>query len=133
MWTYSFPLDRQSEARLAAALAVIPPLHEQAKRNLTGNARDLWVTGAGTMRKQVDALDALAQKTQGSGRALRNALRAARESTVDFVGWLDAEAPKKNGPSGIGKEAYDWSLRNVHLVPMTWDQEVELLEFRRSG
>jgi Bacterial protein of unknown function (DUF885) len=128
VWQYRFPLDRESTKRLVAALAVIPPLHEQAKLNLTGNARDLWVTGAGTMRKQTDALDALLEKTEGSGRALREAIRAARQSTVDFVAWLDAEAPKKNGPSGIGKENYNWSLRNVHLVPMTWDEEVDLLK-----
>jgi hypothetical protein len=127
VWTYQFPLDRQAEARLATALAVITPLHEQAKTNLTGNARDLWITGAGTMRKQVDALDALAKRTEGSGKALRAAIKDARQSTLDFVAWLDAEAPKKTGPSGIGKENYDWSLKNVHLVPMTWAEEVDLL------
>jgi hypothetical protein len=127
VWTYEFPLSRESEARLAAALAVIPPLHEQAMGNLTGNARDLWVTGAGTMRQQINSLDALAGKTGGSGPALRQAIAAARESTVRFVDWLDAEAPRKDGPSGIGRENYTWSLQNVHLVPMTWEQEVELL------
>jgi len=127
VWTYEFPLSRESEAKLAAALAVIPPLNEQARGNLTGNARDLWVTGAGTIRKQVDSLDALAKRTSGSGRALRRAIAAARESTVQFADWLDAEAPGKDGPSGIGRENYTWSLQNVHLVPMTWEQEVELL------
>jgi Bacterial protein of unknown function (DUF885) len=128
VWKYGFPLSRDAEARLAKALAVIPPLNEQAKGNLTGNARDLWITGAGTMRKQIDSLDALAKKTEGSGRGLREAIRSARESTVEFVEWLDSEAPKKNGPSGIGRENYTWSLRNVHLVPMTWEEEVDLLK-----
>ncbi len=41
-----------------------------------------------------------------------------------FVAWLDAQAPSKTGPSGIGKENYTWSLQNVHLVPMTWEEEV---------
>ncbi len=106
----------------------MPPLLDQARGNLTGDAHDLWVTGAGTMRGQVAALDALAEKTAGSGRALKSAIRAAREATVAFVGWLDAEAPKKNGPSGIGKDNYNWSLKNVHLVPMTWDDEVAILK-----
>jgi hypothetical protein len=127
VWKYEFPLSRESEAKLAAALAVIPPLNEQAKANLTGNARDLWLTGAGTIRQQVDSLDALAERTAGSGRRLRQAVAAARESTLRFANWLDAEAPKKNGPSGIGRENYSWSLQHVHLVPMTWEQEVELL------
>ena len=47
---------------------------------------------------------------------------------MTFCDWLDAQAPSKNGPSGIGKENYAWSLQNVHLVPMTWEQEVTLLQ-----
>jgi len=128
VWQYDFPLTPESESRLAAALAVIPPLHEQARGNLTGNARDLWVTGAGTIRKQLDSLDTLAQQTAGSGQALQDAIRTARESTLGFADWLDAQAPSKTGPSGIGREEYTWSLQNVHLVPMTWDEEVMLLE-----
>jgi hypothetical protein len=127
VWKYEFPLSRDAETKLAKALAVIPPLNDQARGNLTGNARDLWVTGAGTIRKQVDSLDALAKKSAGSGRALQDAIRAARESTVAFADWLDGQAPSKTGPSGIGRANYTWSLQNVHLVPMTWDEEVMLL------
>ena len=128
LWTYSFPLSREAEAKLARELAIVPPLLAQARGNLTGNAHDLWVTGAGTMRGQVATLEELAGKTAGSGRALRQAIAAARNSTTGFVAWLDEQAPSKTGPSGIGKENYDWLLKNVYLVPMTWDQEVDLLK-----
>jgi hypothetical protein len=128
VWSFEFPLSGESEAKLASALADIPPQNAQARENLPGNARDLWVTGAGTIRKQVESLDALAKRTEGSGRTLRRAIAAARESTVQFADWLDAEAPKKDGPSGIGREHYTWGLQNVHLVPMTWEQEVTLLQ-----
>ena len=128
LWTYSFPLSREAEAKLARELAIVPPLLAQARGNLTGNAHDLWVTGAGTMRGQVATLDELAGKTTGSGRALKQAIAAAREATTGFVAWLDEQAPSKTGPSGIGKENYNWLLKNVYLVPMTWDQEVDLLK-----
>jgi Bacterial protein of unknown function (DUF885) len=127
LWTYSFPLSRADQEKLARELAIIPPLLAQARGNLTGNARDLWVTGAGTMRGQIATLDGLANKAGDSGRALKRAIRAARAATVAFVEWLDAEAPAKTGPSGVGKDNYTWSLQNVHLIPMTWDDEVELL------
>jgi hypothetical protein len=128
LWTYRFPLSRADEAKLAKELAVVPPLLDQARGNLTGNAHDLWVTGAGTMRGQAQALAELGEKTAGSGRALRRAIREAREATGSFVAWLDAEAPSKTGPSGIGKENYDWMLKNVWLLPMSWDEEVALLK-----
>ena len=35
--------------------------------------------------------------------------------------------PSKTGPSGIGKDNYTWYQQNVHLVPMTWEDEVRLL------
>ena len=128
LWTYEFPLSRDDEARLARELAVVPPLLAQARGNLTGNAHDLWVTGAGTLRGQIATLDDLAKKTAGRGRALRKAIAAAREATAAFVAWLDQQAPSKTGPSGIGKDNYSWMLRNVYLIPMTWDDEVDLLK-----
>jgi hypothetical protein len=33
----------------------------------------------------------------------------------------------KTGPSGIGKDNYSWYQQNVHLVPLTWEDEVRLL------
>jgi len=128
LWTYQFPLTRESEAKLARELAIVPPLLAQARGNLTGNAHDLWVTGAGTMRGQLKALDELAEKTAKGGRPLRNAIAAARQATAGFVGWLDAQAPSKTGPSGVGKDNYTWSQQNVYLLPMTWDDEVDLLK-----
>ena len=128
LWTYSFPLSRSDEQKLARELRVVPPLLAQARGNLTGNARDLWLTGIGTMQGQVDSLDDLAGRTRSSGADLRRSIADARKATVEFVAWLQAQAPSKTGPSGVGKEAYDWNLRHVHLVPLTWDQEVMLLQ-----
>jgi len=128
VWTYAFPLSDADQRKLAAGLRTIPPLLEQARGNLTGNARDLWITGAGTMRQQRRDLDALAGRTKGGSRDLARAIEEAARATDVFVAWLDEQAPRKTGPSGIGKEAYEWSLRNVHLVPLTWDDEVMLLK-----
>jgi hypothetical protein len=128
LWTYSFPLSRADEQKLARELQVVPPLLMQARGNLTGNARDLWLTGIGTMQGQVESLDELAGRTKSSGPELRRAIAAARSATAEFVAWLQAQAPSKTGPSGVGKEAYDWNLRHVHLVPLTWDDEVMLLK-----
>jgi hypothetical protein len=128
LWTYSFPLDAAAQQRLAGQLRTIRPLLAQARLNLTGNARDLWVVGIGTMRKQATDLEALEQKIRNAGSEVKGATRDAHQATLDFVSWLEQQAPSKTGPSGIGKEAYTWSLRNVHLVPMTWEDEVMLLK-----
>src|SRR5262245_27333222 len=128
LWTYSFPLSSAAETKLATELKVIPPLLAQARINLTGNARDLWNAGIGTIRHQVEDLDALDKNTPKAGTDLKKSIRAARSATAEFVTWLEQQAPGKTGPSGVGKENYNWHLRNVLLVPMTWDEEVDLLK-----
>ena len=129
LWTYDFPLSKDAEAKLAAELRTIPPLLAQARGNLTGNAQELWEAGIGNLRTQAADLDDLTARTKDTaGDALRGAIAEARGATTSFVAWLEEQAPSKNGPSGIGKEDYTWSLRHVHLVPMTWEDEVRLLE-----
>ncbi|MEJ1962131.1 MAG: hypothetical protein WDO56_11555 [Gammaproteobacteria bacterium] len=135
-WSYQFPLDEAARKRLAAELAVIPPLYDQARRNLTGNARELWIAGIRTIRDQLADLDAIAERTRGYGdAALDVAIGRARSATADFAAWLEAQAPGKDGPSGIGRAQYTWYQQNVHLVPMTWEGEVVLLqrELDRAG
>lgn len=128
LWTYDFPLDAAAEAKLAKELRTIAPLLEQARGNLVGNARELWLAGIGSVRDQVAALDDLAAQTADASEELRAAVREAKEASAAFVAWLEAEAPEKTGPSGIGKENYTWYLQNVHLVPLSWEDEVALLE-----
>ena len=129
LWTYEFPLSTASEGRLASELGVIPPLMQQARRNLTGNARDLWVTGIRDIRQQRAALDELMQAVAASASdELLSAIREAQAATDELIAWLVAEAESKTGPSGIGKENYTWYQQNVHLVPLSWEDEERLLK-----
>ena len=127
VWKYTFPLNADAQARLHNELQTIPPLLQQARTNLTGNARDLWIAGTGSVRNQIRDLDDLATKVRSVPRLVA-AVQAARQATVDFVGWLEQQAPSKTGSSGIGQADYTWSLRNVHLIPLTWEDEVAILK-----
>ena len=129
LWTYKFPLSRAEEQRLISELAVIPPLMRQAQRNLTGNARDLWIAGIRNIEAQRADLDTIAAGSGPSASdALRQSIDSARNATDELVAWLREQAPGKTGPSGIGKENYSWYQQNVHLVPMTWADEERLLK-----
>ena len=128
-WTYAFPLDVAEQQRLVADLAVIPPLYRQARRNLTGNARELWIAGIRVIRDQLADLDAIAARTADLANTdLDAAIAEAQAATAELAAWLEAEAGNKTGPSGIGKEHYTWYQRNVHLVPLSWEDEVRLLQ-----
>lgn len=127
LWTYRFPLDEASEARLTAEIETIPPLLSQARENLVGNARELWIAGIKNIEDQRDTLNELAANTQSAGKQFKAAVIAASSATNAFILWLEEQVPSKTGPSGIGKDNYTWQLQNVHLVPLTWEDEVALL------
>ena len=129
-WTYQFPISSDEENRLSKDLKVIPPLLKQARENLTGNARDLWIAGIENIKEQTRDLDRIAENIMSSNPQpeLTAALKDAQKATVDFTGWLEKQAPDKTGPSGIGKENYTWYQQNVHLLPLTWEEEVQLLQ-----
>jgi hypothetical protein len=122
------PLSPSQSADLAGRLRTIPPLLQAARRNLAqANARDLWVGGVRAFEEQSDALGVLGTRVGTSDAALAGAIADARTATVEFASWLEAEAPGKTGPSGIGMEHYTWYLRNVLLVPLSWEEEVTIL------
>ncbi len=128
LWKYKFPLNSEDKLKLISDLKVIPDLNKQAKQNLIGNARDLWITGIRTIKRQSTDLKSLLKRIDPLDKGIRKVIVDAISSTNEFIGWLEKEAINKNGPSGIGKENYTWYQKNVHLVPLTWEQEVILLK-----
>ena len=128
LWTYSFPLTEKEQERLTKELGVIPPLLKQAQKNLTGNAKDLWVAGITNLEKQERVLEDLQKNIVNKSAGLSEALKKAKEETSLFVFWLKTESKNKTGPSGVGKKHYTWYQQNVHLLPFTWEEEVALLE-----
>ena len=129
LWTYEFPLSPGEEQRMIGDLQVISPLMRQAQGNLTGNARDLWVAGIRNIRSQRDRLDSILEMAgDGASAALTEAVAAAQAATDELVTWLEEQAPSKTGPSGLGKDQYTWYQQQVHYLPLTWEQEVDLLQ-----
>jgi hypothetical protein len=129
LWTYEFPLTPTERDRLINDLKVIPPLNEQAQKNLTGNARDLWIAGIRDIKTQAEVLEGVKELPGvAADSELMSSLDLAINSTKELANWLEHESTSKNGPSGIGKENYTWYLQNVHLVPLTWEDEVLLLK-----
>ncbi len=149
LYTYKYPLSKADQKELACRLGAVPAFLEQAKVNLEeGNARDLFAYGERAFRWQIDALKGLeegsiAMRTlegpvrgtlDGASPELRAAAARAREASEAFIVWMRAEAPSKTGPSGVGKENYDWYMKHVRLMPFGWDEQVSYLrrELERS-
>ena len=129
VWQYDFPLSRQQSKKLTNELSIIPAFNQQAKTNLTGNARDLWIAGIRDIDTQVLNLESL--KNFPGVKEHKDLIQIIDESissTKSLSKWLKDESKNKTGPSGIGKDNYTWYQKNVHLVPLSWDDEVMLLK-----
>ena len=128
-WMYEIPLDKDSENRILKELKSITPFLDQAKKNLIGNAKELWDAGIQNFRDQIDNLIYIRRTLNLKGDNKINVeIDRAISSTKSFITWLEKESKNKTGPSGIGKENYTWYQKNVHLLPMTWEDEVRLLQ-----
>ena len=129
IWQYDFPLSDNDAKLLIDQLSSIPNFYQQARINLTGNARELWLAGIRDIQFQVNDLEALLKYP---GVELDELLVEAIQQNIiasEFlIEWLTSEGASKTGPSGIGKENYTWYQQNVHLVPLTWEEEVLLLK-----
>ena len=127
LWKHRFPLSAEAAADVSARLRAVPPLLQQARRNLVGNAKDLWTMGIRSLRDQANALQTLEGRVADNALLVQDA-RAARDASSEFVRWLEQQAPSKGGPSGIGIDNYNWYLKHVQLVPFTWQDQVTLMK-----
>ncbi len=129
LWKYSFPLDKVSSEKFLKEIKSIPSLNKQAEVNLVGNAKELWAAGIPSIQEQaIDLQNILQLEGVSEDPELVKSIKEAIESTNNFVVWLENLAPTKTGESGIGKDNYTWYLQNVHLVPLTWEDEVMILK-----
>ena len=129
LWQYDFPLTKEDRKKLISSIKKIPNFNSQAMKNLTGNAKDLWIAGIRDIENQIQILDDILVKPKvAQDNKLVTQIEKAKSSTNEFVNWLKQQASNKTGPSGIGKEYYTWYQQNVHLVPLSWEDEVLLLK-----
>jgi len=143
LFRYSWPLSKTDDARLTELIGAVPTLLADAKVNLAqSDAHDLWAYGDRAFTGQAKALADLEAGTltlndlegrrtvslNGASSRLKAAVRAARLASEDFAAWVRTEAPKRTGPSGVGKDNYNWWLKHVLLSPLDYDQQIVLLQ-----
>lgn len=127
-WMYELPLSNNDKEKLKNEIDLIPTFLREAKKNLIGNARELWIAGIENFKQQKHNLLHIKNILRFSeGDEINKSIEHAILSTQKFIRWLEVESEKKTGLSGIGKENYTWYQQNVHLLPMTWEDEVRLL------
>jgi hypothetical protein len=128
LWRLSLPLAAPELEALRPRLRAIPALLTQARANLTADTRDLWRVGIRAQREQAKVLAGFAERLRPHHPELVPEVERAREAVETFRAWLEAGLAAKTGGSGVGRLNYDWYVKNVHLLPYTWQDELVLME-----
>jgi hypothetical protein len=128
LWKYRLPLSAADAAAIGAGLQPIAKLLEQAKTNLTGNQKDLWTYGVKAIKAQSVELTTFATRLGDTQPDLKAAIERAKTATDTLAAWLESQTPGKTGTAGIGVDNFNWYLKNVQLVPYTWQDEVTIME-----
>jgi hypothetical protein len=109
-------------------LQAIPPIFAQAKLNLTEASGDLAEIAIRVKEKDIQLLTKFkVQFAEPHPESIPD-IEQAISATEDFRDWLTKNKTQMKAPAGIGKENYNWWMRNVHLIPYTWDEFFTMIE-----
>ncbi len=128
LWKYTFPLSAEALDDFRMHLQAIPSVLEQAKINLIEEAKDLWFLGIRLKKRESVFLDNLAQRLSEDHPDLIPDIKQAKEAADEFRDWLEEKQESMTATSGIGIDNYNWYMKNVHLNPYTWEEQLVILQ-----
>ncbi len=125
------PLDEEDLNRLRARLQTLPEFFEKANANLSplsnvsADLGTVAVLSLGDSRKSYEALAAQAAERQPE---LVADVEKALAEIDGYIDWIEANKNKMTARAGVGKENYDWLMKNVYLFPYTWEDIRTIVE-----
>jgi uncharacterized protein (DUF885 family) len=123
------PVAKDQARELLRKLEAVPPALSQARANLTDARGDLARLAIAQKRIEINVYGRLAEEAAGHHPELVAPARRARDATAAFLAWLESIESRLPPHGGVGKENYDWYLRNVLLFPYD-SREVETIAER---
>lgn len=137
------PLEGAALEKTRRELAAIPVLVKEAKANLDDVASDYAMLALHNLRNAdgvghghpyrevpppgvIGWYDDLLERARAQQPSLVPDIEAAKAAVVGFETWLKDNRDRMDAKAGVGKEAFDWYLKNVKLMPYTSDEVVEL-------
>lgn len=127
----NFPIADGELAEFRARLASVGRFFEQAKRNLSDLsmvAADLGTVAVLSLGDSRASFESLAARAAVDQPELVSDIEGALGAIDDYVEWIEANKPKMTARAGVGKENYNWLLKNVYLFPYTWDDVRTIVE-----
>jgi hypothetical protein len=113
------PADRVGQVK--AQLEAVPRILARAKVNLTEPAADFALLAIDFKKKESARLAKLAEDLAKDQPDLSASAVKAREAVDAYQAWLEQNRSGWAKYAGVGIENYDWFVKNVWLLPYTWN------------
>ena len=116
---------------IRAILEGLPDFFAQARSNLADIEAipgDLALLAARDLRNGDEDFAAMHADLPSDDPRFVEAISGARRASAEFLTWLESNAERMTAPAGVGRENYDWLLKNVYLFPYGWDELSTIVE-----
>lgn len=129
--TGELPLQTDEVASLQSKIRSVPDLVDQAKQNLndfSSIAADFATLAVLSIGDTRSSYESLAASLSVHHPELVADVESALAAIDDFGDWIRANEHRMTGNAGVGKENYNWLLKNVYLFPYTWEDIRTIVE-----
>ena len=116
------PMSETDVVAFKTQLESVSGLLQQARKNLSEASGDLARFSLHFLDAELAIYSNLSDQLSQHHPELIDDVDTALAAVKDYGAWLEANLSSMSAPAGIGKENYNWWLKNVHLVPYTWDE-----------
>ncbi len=117
------PLQGEALTGFRMRLQAIPEIIKQAKmnlKNLSEVAGDLALFAIHNLESST-SFKSLAPQLADHHPDLVPDVKEAQAAIDGYLSWLKENQSKMTASAGVGKENYNWMLKNVYLFPYTWE------------
>ena len=122
------PLRGDDLAHFRDQLKAVPAILKRAETHLTEGASDFATLALHHLGEEVALYAELATMLAEHHPDLVDDAHRAEAAVVSYGRWLEANQHRMTAPAGVGKDNYNWLLKNVYLVPYTWEEVRMIVE-----
>ena len=127
----NLPLSSDNLADVRNRLVTVPEILNQAKGNLNNFseiAGDLGTLAVLSLGDTKASYIELSKRLTEHHPELESDVDNVLQAIDDYIEWIEANKSKMTAKAGVGKENYNWLLKNVYLFPYTWEDVRTIVE-----
>ena len=122
-----FPISDDDIPVAKAKLEALPLILEQARVNLNNASGDLAFSALHYLPYEIELYERIKEMCKKHHQELFLPAKNALSAVVEYGAWLEKNKVNMVLPAGVGKENYNWWMKNVQLVPYSWEELYDII------